>query len=78
MRGSPRTVLIDSLDECPIGYSSERSVDQPPTRLRIYADYKLANQNILLNNYGSLHLWQILVSQLLSSSQIWKILSEMY
>lgn len=51
MRGSPRTVLIDSLDECPIGYSSERSVDQPPTRLRIYADYKLANQNILLNNY---------------------------
>jgi len=49
MRGSPRTVLIDSLDECPIGYSSERSVDQPPTRLRIYADYKLANQNILLS-----------------------------
>ena len=51
MKGSPRTILIDSLDESPIGYSAERSVDQPPTRLRIYADYKLANQNILLNNY---------------------------
>ena len=51
MKGSPRTILIDSLDESPIGYSAERSVDQPPTRLRIYADYKVANQNILLNNY---------------------------
>lgn len=49
--GAAGVDAYDSLDESPIGYSAERSVDQPPTRLRIYADYKLANQNILLNNY---------------------------